>query len=57
MAGFFFISDKSAKPSELTHLNLFKLENLIPPKGINLFSQIDEIKLNFVIPRNNSFIL
>ena len=34
LAGFFFISDKIAKPSHLTIFNLFSVEKFIPPKGI-----------------------
>ena len=36
MAGFFFIPDKTAKESQSTIFNLFKLDICIPPKGASL---------------------
>ena len=35
MAGFFFISEKTVKASQLTFLSLFKFNILIPPKGMS----------------------
>ena len=37
MAGFFFTPDKTAKESQSTIFNLFKLDIFIPPKGASLF--------------------
>ena len=37
MAGFFFISDKTAKEFEFTSLSLFKFKSEIPPNGTKFF--------------------
>ena len=56
LAGFFFISDIKAKPSQLMVLSFVRLFKLIPPKGIKLLLFFNKL-LNFTTPRKEEFLL
>ena len=52
LAGFFFISDKTAKELHFTIFNLFKFDSLIPPSGTKFSFLLNLRRLNFMIPKD-----